>query len=365
MIRFVLLLSISLTGLVPAVEIVAIQSVAAQEPDSKIRSWSHAVRDRAISAAAEARMDERVVVTGQDEWLLFAPELRALTAGPFWGAAATEVGRALRPQDRDPLPAIVDFHQQLKAAGIELLLVPVPAKLSVYPESLVTPPEPGLLESLPRIDRDHAAFYEQLRRAGVTVLDPLPEFLKHRRTDPSPLYCRTDTHWTPRAAELVAVLLRRQLAQRSWLEAIPRQRFDVRSDTIEITGDLAALMDSDQPAVETVARRLIGRLNADRFEPVAEDRDSPVLLIGDSHTLVFHDQELHGTGAGLPDQLAAELGFGIDVIGIRGSAATAARIELVRRRDNLAGKRLVIWCFSMREFTESLTGWRTFPVIRR
>jgi alginate O-acetyltransferase complex protein AlgJ len=93
------------------------------------------------------------------------------------------------------------------------------------------------------------------------------------------------------------------------------------------------------------------------------DRQSPVLLIGDSHNLVFHaGGDMHATGAGLPDHLAAALGFPVDLEAVRGSGATAPRINLARRRDNLAGKRAVIWCFTVREFTESNTGWRAVQV---
>ncbi len=91
---------------------------------------------------------------------------------------------------------------------------------------------------------------------------------------------------------------------------------------------------------------------------------SPVLLMGDSHTLVFHDPTLFSSGAGLPDHLARQIGFPVDLIGVRGSGATTTRLELLRRKDNLQGKKLVIWCFSFREFTESDTGWRKVPVIR-
>ena len=45
------------------------------------------------------------------------------------------------------------------------------------------------------------------------------------------------------------------------------------------------------------------------------------------------------------------------------AGATPARINLLRRKDNLAGKKLVIWCFSAREFTEAAGGWRLVPVI--
>jgi alginate O-acetyltransferase complex protein AlgJ len=92
-----------------------------------------------------------------------------------------------------------------------------------------------------------------------------------------------------------------------------------------------------------------------------EDTASPILLLGDSHTLVFHaGADLHGVGAGLADQLAAELGIPVDVIGVCGSGATPARKNLMRRIQAdpayLTGKKVVIWCFAAREFTES-TGW--------
>ena len=69
-------------------------------------------------------------------------------------------------------------------------------------------------------------------------------------------------------------------------------------------------------------------------------------------------------GAGLADQARARnWAFAVDVVGVRGSGATPARINLLRRKDNMAGKKLVIWCFSAREFTEATGGWRLVPVI--
>ena len=68
--------------------------------------------------------------------------------------------------------------------------------------------------------------------------------------------------------------------------------------------------------------------------------------------------------AGLADQLAAELRITVDVIGVRGSGATPARVNLLRRAKAdeayLAGKKAVIWCFAAREFTES-NGWSLVP----
>ena len=70
-------------------------------------------------------------------------------------------------------------------------------------------------------------------------------------------------------------------------------------------------------------------------------------------------------GAGLPDQLALELGFPVDLVAVRGSGATPSRINLLRRAQKdpnyWTGKKWVIWCFSAREFTES-DGWRKVPL---
>ena len=72
---------------------------------------------------------------------------------------------------------------------------------------------------------------------------------------------------------------------------------------------------------------------------------------------------MHAQGAGLPEQLAYQLGFPVDVVAVRGSGATPSRLSLFRRRDNMKGKKVVVWCLSVREFTEG-QGWRSVPVIR-
>jgi len=46
-----------------------------------------------------------------------------------------------------------------------------------------------------------------------------------------------------------------------------------------------------------------------------------------------------------------------------GSGSTAARRSLSRRKDNLAGKKLVIWCFSTREFTQG-QGWAKIQTVK-
>lgn len=300
------------------------------------------------------------VIEGSDGWLYFVPELRALSVGRFWGESAVRVSRSLKPDYADPLPAILDFQQQLHRAGITLLVVPVPAKAAIYPEYL---PATVKLDSatVPRIDTNHQEFYRQLSDAGVAVLDLTALYLKHRHDADGRLYCQTDSHWSGRGVSLAAEAIYEKLKQESTVQNLARKAFVREPRQTTFTGDLAQLL--KRPAVREIMS--IEHIGADRqLTPPPIERDSPILLIGDSHTLIFHDPALFAQGAGLPDHLAYRFGTGVDLIGVRGSGATTTRIELLRRKDNLQGKKIVIWCFSLREFTESTTGWRKVPVIR-
>lgn len=303
--------------------------------------------------AALAFSNGTSVVEGRDGWLFFAPELRHLGAGCFWGEAAKTTGQATREDARDPLPAILDFQQALKAKGITLILVPVPPKAVVHSNLLpdnVTP-SPG-----ERQDPYHQEFYQLLRNHGVTVLDLTDSFRQWGANRQGPPYCRQDTHWSGVACVEAA----RQIAELAApaLTDLKSELFSAEWRTIEVTGDLWSLRGKPDLAKEVIPVRVV---TDSRTDP-----ESPVILLGDSHTLIFHaGGDMQTRGAGLADQLALELGIPVDLIGVRGSGATPARINLFRRAQNNPSywnkKRVVVWVFAAREFTES-DGWRILPI---
>jgi alginate O-acetyltransferase complex protein AlgJ len=165
------------------------------------------------------------------------------------------------------------------------------------------------------------------------------------------------------------VLAAQQIARavdKQRLADVKRRETSTDIQKVEIAGDLWQALAGSKPAAETVELRFVGSPAA--TTPIEPERTSPVVLLGDSHNLVFHsDGDMHAKGAGLPDQLAHEWGLPVDLVAVRGSGATPARINLLRQaRANskyMAAKKLVVWCFSAREFTEA-AGWPKVPVIK-
>jgi len=317
------------------------------------------------SLARSAEQRNTIVVEGRDGWLFFGPELRHLGVGKFWGERAADVSKARRPEWADPLPAILDFHKQLVAAGVELVIVPVPPKSIIYPDKLPSPVDFDA-ETPPRIDVHHQTFYELLRENGVKILDLTPIFLSNRQHPQGSLYCLQDTHWSGTGTVLAAEQIATDIRSKPWFEAVPKATLQREWKTVEIAGDLWSAMSEPSPPKQHLSLRFVGTGTEGALAPVESDPSSPVVLLGDSHTLVFHaGDDMHARGAGLADQLAWELGFAIDLVGVRGSGATAARINLLRRAqatpEYWTHKRLVIWCFAARELTES-DGWRKVPI---
>jgi alginate O-acetyltransferase complex protein AlgJ len=291
------------------------------------------------------------VVEGKDGWLFFGPELRFLSFPCFWGETALRTARSPKPENADPLPAIVDFHRQLAARGIALFVVPVPPKAW---NSIHAPEQPRREPTTDAL----GSFYKLLEAEGVRVVDLRPAF-QAREAAGEGMYCKTDSHWSGAGCVTAAATLAKALAEAG--VALSASPLEAQWTEARVRGDLLELQHA--PASENEALP-IRQISDASHAPIQPNAASPLLLLGDSHTLVFHD--FLAERAGLPDQLAQETGIIPDWIGTRGSGANAVRVSLLRRalKDPayLASKKAVVWCFAAREFTEADQGWQRLPL---
>lgn len=335
-------------------------SAAAERPQGEGMSGKTALAEVCARLAAAG---EGMTVRGVDGWLFHRAELRQMTLPSFTDPDALRAyGDARPPNQADPVAAIAAYAEACRQRGVRLLLAPIPAKSAVYPDKL-----DGSLQAPAsadaRADHAHRDILARFEAEGVEVLDVLELFLSHRDGPGDPLFCRTDTHFSGRACQVLAAALAARIREEPWAESLlPRTwRRDRRSTTID--GDLRRALEDQLPPAEELELYVVS--DAVTGEPPPIDPQSPVLILADSHGLVFHaGGDMHAVGAGLADCLAVELGSTVDLIAVRGSAARPARISLYRRGrsdpDWLARKRIIVWCFTVREFTDS--PWGVVPL---
>ncbi len=240
-----------------------------------------------------------------------------------------------------PLPVIAGYAEELTARGIDFLVVPVPSRLQTQPDLL-----PGVA---PRKDCEGGdlgttRLLLALNEAGVEVLDLLPAFAAARRSagggEEAHLYLDYNPHWNPRGVSVAAELIAQRIRELEWFEPGPHQEgrdFFLRAEHLPCSCPQYG-PDPDR-TVEVLCDRVVdasGKLAHKR------DRDSPILLIGDSYSAVYRKE-----GADVASQLYARLGFELDCISLQQGGANSVWQALARRQDGLRGKKMVIWMFAM------------------
>lgn len=283
--------------------------------------------------AENAAAHQEAFVAGSDGWRFLPSELRFADK-----LAAPDLGSIVEPA----VNAIADFSDQLKHAGTALIVMPVPPKALVHSAALGvdTAEEQRMRAGWQKIMDDLGA-------RGVHVLDLLPRYSAAKE----PMFCLRDTHWSGPGMETAVGLLLPAL-QAAGISAHASSAGTTAWQESSIQGDLGG----DR---ETVKLRF-------PLQATAQGGASPVLLLGDSHVLVFHQGgELHATGAGLPEQMASVLGGMPEILGVRGSGATSSRVQLARaiktKPGYLGTKQVVVWVFAGREFTEA-DMWKKVPL---
>lgn len=308
----------------------------------------HAQNSMFDSLCRNGAQSTSTVVNGKEHWCFLKSELRHLSVGEFWGEKAQQSSQAPNPDQRDPMKAILAYQEALKKENIELILVPVPPKAVIYPDKLA-----GENLAVKRYDETLQTFYKLLRTKGIKVLDLTNDLINARNQFAEPLYCMGDSHLSGEGCKFAAG----KIAE--YVKIKGNKQYTVRSSNISMTGDLYKAA-QNMPADEN---RIVYTVSGND----TKDKASPVLLLGDSHTLVFDiGGDLFAQNAGLASHLAAQLKMPVDVIGVRGSGATPARINAYRRskqdKDFLKQKKIVIWCFTAREFTEANAWNATVPL---
>ena len=164
------------------------------------------------------------VVLGRDQWLYSDEEFNPV------------VNEELNLQGNYAL--VEGVRQTLKAHGVKLVMAIVPAKVRLYPEHL----------DEVRPARIHANLYQDFhaRVAADKILAPdLLGPLQQAKQQGQQVFLRTDTHWTPAGAEVVARQLAQAIAAKTPLSGQPQRFVTETQETVKHQGDLRRFLPLD------------------------------------------------------------------------------------------------------------------------
>jgi lysophospholipase L1-like esterase len=307
---------------------------------STVRPWMQYGRFVLFGDAGEK------VLVGRDSWLFYRPDVRYL----------------VEPVTADEQVAVVTaFRDQLRARGIQLMVLPIPGKPSLYGERLTRRLNQG------KIISPTATVIARLRKAGVEVLDLFEVFDKHEPKSQKPLYLARDTHWSAAAAEIAASAVAARLEELGWTRQGAAD-YDVRAVVVPRRSDIARMtrvpmIEASYPPEEVDTRQVYDRMTGAIYR---DDSSASVLVLGDSFLRIYQSDE--PKAAGFVAHLARRLRQPVSSIVNDGGASTLVRQELARRPQLLHGKSVVIWEFVERDIRFGTEGWKTVtltPVLSR
>lgn len=254
----------------------------------------------------------------------------------------------------NPIEAVLDFKAELEKRGVELLVVVVPGKPSIYPEFL-NPTMFSLYEKKFSLGR---RFVDTLQTLGVQMVNLYPVLKKAKEKDREGdfLYLYTDTHWTPRGARIAAEAVAKKVKKMPVAKTFPKLSLTDSLVTAVRTGDIATMADLENAYPnQTVEAHQVK--NAKTGAPLRSDfRNSKILILGDSYSRIYETDA--PMSAGWISQFANEMQTPVASIISDGGASTLVREKLARRSGVLKNKKILIWEFVERDLRFGAGGWK-------
>lgn len=277
--------------------------------------------------------NEKAIVGEEEGWLFYTPDVAHLTL----------------PIDPRSEECILHMKKQLDEKGIRLVVLPTPLKPMICPHQL----NHDFAEGKLLVHPEFHSWAERLKKAGVTVVNPMQSLFELNKTIPA--FLRTDTHWSPEGMKTAATLLAQSIGED--YSSMHSATYNAVDSTVCHRGDIYSMLrlakdvkwiPTEQIKTETVLDA------AGLFH--CRQKQAEILLLGDSFTNIYSVANMGwGRAAGLAEHLSLLLQCPIDVISRNdgGSYATRQmlRDDMAKGNDRLDGKKVVIWQFAMRELT--------------
>ena len=314
----------------------------------------------------------RETAEASDRWLFYRQDVEFLVQPSPLDVRSAKLD--------NPIKAIEKFRDQLKAKGVELLVVVTPGKPSIYPERLT-----GNASTVMATESHGKKILDSLAKLGFNTVDLYTPLLAAKKDDASlgPLYLNDDTHWTPRGAELAAAEIAkkvREMVDAGFVdigeESMNYAASDSVADRMGDVGEMSGLNKFGTFKVQKVVGHVVSQQEvSERKEAPADSlsdstvvydttitpfkddfRKAQILILGDSFSRIYQTDS--PVNAGWIAHFAKNMNRPVASIVSDGGASTLVREKLARKAGVLKGKKLLIWEFVERDLRFGAEGWK-------
>lgn len=314
---------------------------------------------------------------GKKGWLFYRPDVQYLTKPDIADVRSEIVDANDAPIKDAVFDTIKAFNDQLAGMGIDLVVVVMPGKPSIYPDLFATSMKPVSAGAVSH----STAFIDKLSKAGIATVDLFSVFAAERRGDVKAgdsLYLRTDTHFRSRAVTATARAVAGRLEKFAWFTPGAIE-YGIDTLTVARNGDIAEMarlpnvnlpsLGLPFPAESTTCYRVVRLERNDsgviiQRIPYRDDyRTADILVLGDSYSRIYQTDEPRS--AGWISHLAREIRRPVASLVNDGGASTLVRQTLARKVNLLKGKKAVVWEIVERDLRFGAEGWKDVRLVRK
>lgn len=237
------------------------------------------------------------------------------------------------PAGTGPIASLVSMNRQLRERGIDLIVVPFPWKEDVHAEEFSDlAPKDGW--HLPYREK----FMLQLLEADIEVIELIPALRAARQRFPWVFYDARDQHPADGGIQVAAEEISKRLARYDFAPPAGANPLKLELRPAEI----------DKEGVRGMGRYPATRVFRADGKPldIEADTGSPILIVGDSYTVMPAYYKPGGSNAGMGFHLAQRLGVVPDQLSRMGTTGNIMKMLAEQGGGFLAGRRVVVFIFS-------------------
>ncbi len=233
-----------------------------------------------------------------------------------------------------PLKMLSALNQQLRARGIDLIVVPFPHKEDVHSEvfSKLAPADGWFLPYRQK-------FLLQMLEADIEVIDLIQPLRAARSRFPHIFYPEHDHHPADGAIQVGAEEIAKRLERYEFKKQAGYQPLQLGLKPVEIKKE-----QDDKTYLSFPGTRVITSDGQPLDTP--SNSGSPIVIMGDSFTIVPVGISPEGVGAALPMHIAYHSGVLPNYLSNKGSSDKAMRMLAREGGDYLAHRAVLIFAFA-------------------